>query len=100
MEQLSADEVRKIAKLCRLELNNEQADACRGEISAVLNYAQRLSELDLENVEPMAHVGDATNRLDADEPSPSLPVETVMKLAPQTMEPYISVPKVLGDGGA
>jgi aspartyl-tRNA(Asn)/glutamyl-tRNA(Gln) amidotransferase subunit C len=100
MEPLSADEVRKVARLSRLSLSDEQIERYRSQLSAVLGYADRLRQADLTGVEPMAHVGDSVNRLDDDLPGPTLPNEALMKMAPETMEPFIKVPKVLDDGGA
>ena len=60
-----------------------------------------LGQLDLEGVEPMAHPGDQTNRIDADETTGSLKQEQVLAIAPETEGSFIAVPKVLGgDGGS
>ena len=55
------------------------------------------AELDVENVEPLTHPSDLTNRLDEDTVGESLPVEKVLGLAPSTELGFLSVPKVLGD---
>ncbi len=98
--KLTADEVRKVARLSRLALTDEQVERYRGQLSAILGYVQRLQQVDLAGVEPMAHVGEAVNRLDDDVPGPTLPTQALMKMAPDTMPPFIKVPKVIGDGGA
>ncbi len=98
--RLTADEVRKVARLSRLALTDEQVERYRGQLSAILGYVQRLQQVDLAGVEPMAHVGETVNRLDDDVPGPTLSVEALMKMAPDTMPPFIKVPKVIGDGGA
>lgn len=93
--------VRKIATLARLEITDEQAEAYREQLGAVLGYMNRLRELDLAGVEPLTHPMDATNRLDDDQPGPTLSTEQFMEQAPATMPPFLVVPKVLGgDGGA
>ncbi len=98
--RLTADEVRKVARLSRLALSDEQVEKYRGQLSAILGYVERLQQVDLSGVEPMAHVGGAVNRLDDDAPGPTLTNQTLMKMAPDVMEPFIRVPKVIGDGGA
>jgi aspartyl-tRNA(Asn)/glutamyl-tRNA(Gln) amidotransferase subunit C len=96
---LSAEEVRKVARLSRLALSDAEVEQYRAQLASVLGYIQRLRELDLAGVEPMAHAGDEVNRLDPDEPGPTLPTETLLKMAPETMGPFLKVPKVLDEGG-
>jgi aspartyl-tRNA(Asn)/glutamyl-tRNA(Gln) amidotransferase subunit C len=96
---LSAEYVRKVAALSRLALTDAQVEQYRGQLSGVLGYVQRLRELNLDGVEPLANVGGETNRLDDDVPGPTLSNEALMKIAPESMPPFVKVPKVLGDGG-
>jgi len=98
-QHLSAADVHKVAALSRLSLSDAQVEQYRHQLSAVLAYINRLRELDLAGVEPMAHVGDTHNRLDADTPHDPLPNSVLMKMAPQTMPPFIKVPKVIDDAG-
>ena len=46
----------------------------------------------------MARVGEGANRLDDDAPGPTLANSDLMRSVPDTMEPFIKVPKVLGEG--
>ncbi len=98
-DPLTPDQVRKVALLSRLELSDEQITQRAEQLDAVLGYIERLGELDLAGVEPMAHPLDVTNRFDEDEPRDGLPTSALMKMAPDAHEPFIKVPKVLGDGG-
>ena len=99
--ELSAADVAKVARLARLVLTPAEAEAARVSMAAVLGYMDRLRALDLAGVEPLAHMneGGSGNRLRGDEPGETLAVETVTGLAPASVGPFISVPKVLGDGG-
>lgn len=97
--ELSASDVRKVAHLARLRLTEQQVEEYRGKLGAVLGYVERLRELDLADVEPMTTPLETANRFAPDEPEPSLPTSTVMRLAPASSDPFIVVPKVLGDGG-
>ncbi len=97
---LTPDEVRKVARLSRLALTDGQVDQYRTQLSAILGYVERLQRLDLKGVEPMPHVGETVNRLDDDVPGPTLTNATLMQMAPETLPPFIKVPKVIGDGGA
>lgn len=99
---LSADDVRKVAALARLELSEEQVELYRGQLDAVLGYVERLRDLNLDGVDPMTHVvgeaGEAGNRLDLDEPRQPLPNEALMRMAPEKVQPFLRVPRVLGEG--
>lgn len=98
-EKLSDEYVRKIAKLSRLALTDAQVSEYGTRMSAVLGFMDRLRELKLDDVEPMANVGGTTNRLDDDTPRQTLSNEALMKIAPDKMPPFVKVPKVLGEGG-
>jgi aspartyl-tRNA(Asn)/glutamyl-tRNA(Gln) amidotransferase subunit C len=90
--------VRKVARLARLSLSDAEVAAYQAKLSAVVTYVDRLRQLDLAGVEPMAHVGDTANRFDPDTPGPTLPNEVLMNLAPESLPPFLRVPKVLDDG--
>lgn len=98
-ERLSADAVTKVARLARLAITPAQADSYGHELSRMLDYVERLRGLDLTGVEPMATPLDTPAPLQADREHATLDTGIVMALAPERHEPYIRVPKVLGDGG-
>ena len=56
----------------------------------------KLSEVDVAGVEPMAHALPLHNVLRDDVVEPSLPVEQVLRNAPETDGPFFKVPKVIG----
>jgi aspartyl-tRNA(Asn)/glutamyl-tRNA(Gln) amidotransferase subunit C len=95
---LSAEHVRRIARLARLAIPDERIERYRSDLAAVLGYADRLRALPLEGVEPMASPIDAPARLDDDVPGPSLPTAVLMEMAPETAGPFVKVPKVIGEG--
>lgn len=98
-EPLSAEYVRKVAKLARLDLTDDQAARYRGQLSAILGYVRKFDALDLDAVEPMTSPLDSQAPLRPDEPGPALGADVVMALAPVKRPPFIEVPKVLGDAG-
>ena len=98
-EALPPDAVAKVARLARLAITPEQAASYGHDLSSILAYADRLAELDLEGVEPLATPLDLPAPLRGDEPGAALGAEDVMRMAPARHEPFIRVPKVLGDGG-
>ena len=98
-EPLSVETVRKVAHLSRLAITDEEAQTQATRLAAVLEYVERLRELDLTDVEPLNNPMDVTNRVDEDTPREGLPVEALMKMAPGAHRPFVKVPKVLGEGG-
>jgi len=99
--ELSPQDVRRVAHLARLAIDDAGVERAQRELAAVLGYIERLRELDLSNTSPMAHPTDATNRWDEDEPREGLTTEALMKLVPPdaAAAPFIRVPRVLGEGG-
>jgi aspartyl-tRNA(Asn)/glutamyl-tRNA(Gln) amidotransferase subunit C len=79
---LSREEVLHVARLARLELSEEEVERFSGELSKVLDYVEKISELDLADVPPTSHVVNVENALRADEPRPSLPRDVALASAP------------------
>jgi aspartyl-tRNA(Asn)/glutamyl-tRNA(Gln) amidotransferase subunit C len=79
---LSRDQVLHVARLARLELTDDEVERFAGELSKVLDHIERIGELDLADVPPTSHVVAIENRLRADEPRPSMPVERALESAP------------------
>jgi aspartyl-tRNA(Asn)/glutamyl-tRNA(Gln) amidotransferase subunit C len=90
---LSSDQVLHVARLARLELTPEEVERFGGELSKVLDYIETIAELgDLEDVAPTSHVIDVENALRADEPRPSISVETALASAPDAADGGFRVP--------
>ncbi|MHC4993399.1 MAG: Asp-tRNA(Asn)/Glu-tRNA(Gln) amidotransferase subunit GatC, partial [Planctomycetota bacterium] len=92
---LSHEEVRKVARLARLDLHEVELESYREQLATVLGHVARLRLVDVEGVEPMAHPGELSNRLDRDEPTAPMEASEVLRLAPTVEGPFLSVPKVL-----
>ncbi len=92
-------DVRHVAKLSRLRLDESQVHPFARQLAAVLEYVDALGELDVENVEPMAHPLAMTNVLREDVAEGGMDVEAALANAPGRDGPFFAVPKVLGDGG-
>ena len=96
---ISEQDVRHVAKLSRLHLDDDQVSQFREQLSAVLDYIGKLNELDVGGVEPMARPFDTTNALRDDVPTPGLTVDAALANAPARDGTFFKVPKVLGEGG-
>ncbi len=79
---LSLDDVRHIADLARLQLSEDELHRYRQQLSAILDYAARLDEVDTSNIAPTATVLPLRTVLRPDEVRPSLPRETLLSNAP------------------
>ena len=90
---LSSDQVLHVARLARLELTPEEVERFGGELSKVLDHIETIDQLgDLADVAPTSHVVDVENVLRADEPRPSMPVETALASAPDAAMGGFRVP--------
>lgn len=99
-EPLTTDEVKHVAKLARLRLSEASVEGYRRELSNILQYVEKLQEIDVEGVEPMAHPLPITNRLADDVVSEPMPLDDLLRNAPAVEGAYLAVPKVLdGEGG-
>lgn len=98
-EKLDEARVRHVAQLSRLKLTDEQVRYFSEQLSHVLGYIDKLNELDVEEVEPMAHPTELTNRWREDVPTSALGVDEALANAPESDPPFFKVPKVLGEGG-
>ena len=92
---LTLAEVEHIAQLARLKLTPAEKELYRQQLSAILEYAARLQNLDTSGIPPTASVLPPRSVLRADEPRPGLPVEDVLENASQTEDHQFRVPPVL-----
>jgi aspartyl-tRNA(Asn)/glutamyl-tRNA(Gln) amidotransferase subunit C len=92
---LTVDEVRHIAHLARLRLTAEEESRYAEQLSAVLDYAARLQELDTTQISPTASVSPFNAPLRPDESRPSPPRERILANAPEQEEGMFRVPPVL-----
>jgi len=81
-----------VARLARLELTDDEVDRMATELSKVLDHIEAIRELDLDGVSPTSHVIDIVNVLRADQPTPSLPRETILAAAPEPLNDGFGVP--------
>jgi aspartyl-tRNA(Asn)/glutamyl-tRNA(Gln) amidotransferase subunit C len=95
---MDIEQVRKVARLARLELSDADLSTMAGQLTAILHYVDQLGQLDTEGVEPLAHPLPVQNVFRSDEPSPSLPVNEALQNAPQRIGDFFGVPAVFDIG--
>ena len=79
---IDRDQVLHVARLARLRVGEDEIERMSKELSSVLDHIEKISELDLEGVEPTSHVIDVENVMRPDEPRPSWPRERMLADAP------------------
>jgi aspartyl-tRNA(Asn)/glutamyl-tRNA(Gln) amidotransferase subunit C len=89
---LDRAKVLHVARLARLELTDDEVERMASELSKVIDYIEKIRELDLEGVPPTSHVVDVVNALRADEPRPSLAAEVALRSAPEPLAEGFGVP--------
>lgn len=92
---ISKDDVKYIAHLARLGLSEEEIKHFQTQLEVILQYIDKLKELDVSRVEPMAHVLDIHNVLRPDEPKSSLDPESILGISPSREGNFFKVPKVI-----
>ncbi len=89
---IDREQVLHVARLARLRLSDEEVERMAGELSGILEHVERISELDLDGVEPTTHVIELENVLRPDEPRPSWPREAMLERAPDPAAGAYRVP--------
>jgi aspartyl-tRNA(Asn)/glutamyl-tRNA(Gln) amidotransferase subunit C len=89
---LDRQTVDHVARLARLELNDDEAEQMAVELSKVLDHIEAMRELDLDGVEPTSHVVDVVNALRSDVPEPSLDRDVALASAPEPTPLGFGVP--------
>jgi aspartyl-tRNA(Asn)/glutamyl-tRNA(Gln) amidotransferase subunit C len=86
--------VRSVAKLARLELSDADLTKMAEQLNRILDYVDALTEVNTENVEPLAHPLPLQNVFRDDEPRPPLSVAEALQNAPSKQGQYFGVPAV------
>jgi aspartyl-tRNA(Asn)/glutamyl-tRNA(Gln) amidotransferase subunit C len=92
---IQKDEVRHMAKLARLKLDDAEVDLYTDQMGRILDFFEELKELDTAGVPMTAHPIPVQNAFREDVVRPSLPVEKALANAPQPEGDYFRVPKIL-----
>ncbi|HWH45042.1 MAG TPA: Asp-tRNA(Asn)/Glu-tRNA(Gln) amidotransferase subunit GatC [Thermoleophilaceae bacterium] len=89
---IDREQVLHVAKLARLRLTDDEVERMPAELSKILDHIEKISELDLDGVEPTSHVIGLENVLREDEPAESLPRERALEQAPDAAPDGFRVP--------
>ncbi len=95
MVQISTDDVRHLARLSALALDDDEVENLRADIANILTYVHNLEQLDTSGVEPTYQVTGLSNVWRDDVVDAEMSPERLVSLAPQSKDTAIKVPKVL-----
>jgi aspartyl-tRNA(Asn)/glutamyl-tRNA(Gln) amidotransferase subunit C len=96
--KISREDVTKVAALANLELTGAEVETIRGQLDDILNYIDKLNEIDTSNVEPMAQVlapSADDSALREDVVVRSDVINEVLRGAPDPAPHYFRVPRVI-----
>lgn len=92
---IQTKDVEHVAKLARLHLTDEEREMFTEQLNAILQYAEKLNELDTEHIAPTTHVLHLSNVMRDDVVEESLPLDKVFRNAPDEEDGQFKVPAVL-----
>ena len=87
--------VEHIAHLARLSLSEDEEKTFSQQIGSILEYVEKLNELDTSGIEPTSHVFEMKNVMREDMIWPSLPVDNALANAPDRSGNFYRVPKII-----
>jgi aspartyl-tRNA(Asn)/glutamyl-tRNA(Gln) amidotransferase subunit C len=84
-----------VANLARLALTPAEKEKFARQLGDILHYVDKLKQVDVTGVEPMAHAAPVFNVWQDDVAQPGLPVEAALQNAPAQRQHMVVVPKVV-----
>ena len=97
---LTADEVRRVATLCRIGLTDQEVERLRGEMASLIAEVSVLQRIDTTDVEPTGHAVEEVHTVMRDDtPIPPMAAEDVLLNAPRREGDYFRVQAVMDHGG-
>ena len=92
---IDKETVRHVAMLARLAAGDAELDRFTEQLSAILDYIDKLNQLDTAGVQPMSHALALKNVFRPDESGPSLPQEKALENAPEREVGFFRVPRII-----
>ena len=92
---LTPEEIRNIAHLARLHIDESEVEHYQQELSRILEFIEQMKQVDVSGIEPMAHPQDVMQRLRIDQVTEKDQREKFQAIAPATDNGLYLVPKVI-----
>ena len=97
MKRISSDEVKKVAQLARLELNESEIQQHAEQLEKILEYIKQLEKINTENVPCTTRAIEVVNVLRKDEKKNYENSEEILDLAPSRENKFFKVPKIINE---
>ena len=92
---INKDTIKKISKLARISVTNEETDRLEKDLNSILKFVEQLKELNTDKIAPIASVSDQSLTINKDEIKKINEKEEILKNAPEKNSNYYIVPKVI-----
>lgn len=92
---ISKEIVEYVAHLARIELDAKELEKLSQQLKGILDFIDKLKDVDINNISPTSHILPINNVLRQDEIKVSLPAQKVLENAPGKQGNYFTVPKVI-----
>ena len=93
--KIDKNTTQKIAKLCKLRLNNNEIEELSQQLSSILDWVEQLNEVDTANIEPLSNVSTENLPLRKDIETKNDISKDVLSNSPEKLENFFVVPKVV-----
>ncbi|MDR4505595.1 MAG: Asp-tRNA(Asn)/Glu-tRNA(Gln) amidotransferase subunit GatC [Candidatus Scalindua sp.] len=93
--EIDSEEITFIAKLSRIKLDDSEKDIFKKQLVKVLQYIEKLNELDLGNDNPTLYTSSLKNVFREDTLKPSYQQERVINISPSNVNGFFKVPKII-----
>ena len=97
MKRISSNEVKKVAQLARLELNESEIQKHAEQLENILGYIKQLEKIDTENIPCTTRAIEVVNVLRKDEKKDYENSEELLNLAPSRENQFFKVPKIISE---
>lgn len=97
MTRISQDEVKKVAQLARLELNEDEINNHAEQLAKILDYIKQLDKINTENIPCTTRAIEVVNVLRKDEKRNYINSEDLLDLAPSIEDNFFKVPKIISE---
>jgi len=88
-------QILRVSELARLELSPEERDELSRQLSEIINYVEKINEMDTAGVEPTDHIVELKNVFRADRVKSSIERSRIEKMAPEFSDGHIVVPRII-----
>jgi aspartyl-tRNA(Asn)/glutamyl-tRNA(Gln) amidotransferase subunit C len=95
--RIQKEDVKKIAKLAKLQFSDDEIETFQGHLEEILDYVNKLNELNTDHVEPTYYVQHTGEVMREDQEKHSLPREEALKNAPAQDKGFFRVPKIIDE---